>query len=85
VTLSVKDTTYGISNQLEFIQERIPAVVVYVLHVGLCPTAIFGRRCISPTHAHWVDVLSSDVLNAFGSGSDVATDHRNHTHKEAAR
>jgi hypothetical protein len=43
VTLRVKDTTYGISNQLEFIQGRIPAVVVYVLHVGLWPTAIFGR------------------------------------------
>jgi hypothetical protein len=43
VTLRVKDTTHGISNQLEFIQERIPAVVVYVLHVGLWPTAIFGR------------------------------------------
>jgi hypothetical protein len=43
VTLRVKDTTYGISNQLEFIQGRIPAVMVYLLHVGLWPTAIFGR------------------------------------------
>jgi hypothetical protein len=41
----------GISNQLEFIQGRIPAVVVH--------------RCTSPTNAHWVDLLSSDGLNAF--------------------
>jgi hypothetical protein len=43
VTLRVNDTTYGISNQLEFIQGRIPAVVVRLLHVGLRPAAIFGR------------------------------------------
>jgi hypothetical protein len=43
VTLRAKDTTCGISNQLELIQVRIPAVVVYLLHVDLRPTAIFGR------------------------------------------
>ena len=34
VALRVKDTTYGISNQLEFIQGGIPAVMVHLLHVG---------------------------------------------------
>jgi hypothetical protein len=43
VTLRVNDTTYGISNQSEFIQGRIPAVVVHLLHVGFRPAAIFGR------------------------------------------
>jgi len=42
VALRVKYTTYGLGNQLEFVQGRIPAVVVHLLHVGLRPTAIFG-------------------------------------------
>jgi hypothetical protein len=42
VTLRVKYTAYGLSNQLEFIQGWIPAVVVHLLHVGFRPTAIFG-------------------------------------------
>jgi len=41
--LRVKYTTYGLGNELEFIQGWIPAVVVHLLHVDFRPTAIFGR------------------------------------------
>ena len=42
LTLRIKYTTYGLGNQLEFIQGWIPAVVVHLVHVGFRPTAIFG-------------------------------------------
>src|SRR5205807_195267 len=57
--------TYDLGNQLEFIQGRIPAVMVHLLHVGFRPTAIFGRRCTSPTNANRVELLFADGLDAF--------------------
>jgi hypothetical protein len=41
-TLRVKYPTYGLGDQLEFIQGWIPAVLVHLLPVGFRPTAIFG-------------------------------------------